>query len=63
MWCDLIIFIMIRTDNVPMIRINMFINFDHLNLIEETEFDVKPWSNAIILDLFCLLIPNSVASW
>ena len=63
MWFDLIIFIMIRTDNVPMIRINMFINFDRLNLIEETEFDVKPWSNAIILDLFCLLIPNSVASW
>ena len=32
-WCALRMFIMIWTDNVPMIRINFYINLHHLNSI------------------------------
>ena len=32
-WCDLSIFNMIWTENVPMTRINIFINFKHYNVI------------------------------
>ena len=33
MWCTLNMFIMVLTDNVPIIRVNIFINLNNLSLI------------------------------